>query len=77
MAPKRKYGSAYIKYGFTENKANREMRFRSVICTVVLCVDDLKLAFAYHIHPILLDRPPEFFDRKCKTLELENEAGTK
>ncbi|XP_008182498.1 protein FAM200B-like [Acyrthosiphon pisum] len=73
MSRKRKYDDSYIKYGFTEIEANREIRPRCAICTVVLSNDALKPAklqrHLHTIHPTLKDRPPEFFEGKCKSLK--------
>ncbi|XP_050522898.1 protein FAM200B-like [Daktulosphaira vitifoliae] len=73
MSKKRQYDSSYIKYGFTEIEINREIRSQCVICTVVLSNDALKQAklqrHLHKVHPTLKDRPPEFFERKCKSLK--------
>ena len=72
MSRKRKYDDSYIKYGFTEIEINREIRPQCVICTALLNNNTLKPAKLqrnlHTVHPTLKDRPPEFFEGKCKSL---------
>ena len=73
MAPKRKYDSDYIKFGFTAIEVNKEIRPQCVICAAVLSNEALKPAkLERHlktVHSNLSDRPPEFFAGKLENLK--------
>lgn len=73
MAAKRKYDSAYLKFGFTSIEVNKEVRPQCVICATVLSNEALKpTKLERHlktVHPNLSDRPPEFFAGKLENLK--------
>ncbi|KAK9685628.1 hypothetical protein QE152_g37889 [Popillia japonica] len=80
MAPKPKYDSDYIKFGFTAIEfgftaieVNKEIRPQCVICAAILSNEALKPAkLERHlktVHSNLSDRPPEFFAGKLENLK--------
>lgn len=73
MAPKRKYDSDCIKFGFTAIEVNKEIRPQCLICAAVLSSEALKPAkLERHlktVHSNLSDRPPEFFAGKLENLK--------
>lgn len=73
MAAKRKYDSAYLKFGFTSIEVNKEVRPQCVICATVLSNEALKpTKLERHLktaHPNLSDRPTEFFTGKLENLK--------
>ncbi|XP_067628065.1 SCAN domain-containing protein 3-like isoform X2 [Eurosta solidaginis] len=73
MAPKRKYDSNYIKFGFTSIENKGEIKPQCVICSTVLANEALKPAkLKRHldtVQPNLSDRPVEFFEGKLENLK--------